>query len=179
MNTELFLLLYNLTGRNAAFDRVVFMIAEYGDSVMIAATAVALAFFFVLDRDWKRRRWIEWTREVLVMAVAVVVPWSATALLKVLFHAPRPFVTLAGVRPLVVESPFTSFPSGHATVFFALATTMGLFHRGLGRFFFGCATLIAVSRVVSGVHYPLDILAGAAIGISFAFLSTIFLRKNK
>lgn len=179
MNTELFLMLYNLTGRSAAFDRVVFLVAEYGDSLMIAATAVALAFFFILDRDWKRRRRVDWTKEAMVMAVAVIVPWSATALLKILVHAPRPFVTLAGVHPLVVESPFTSFPSGHATVFFALATTVHLFHRGLGRFFFACAGLIAVSRVVSGVHYPLDVLVGAAIGISFAFLSTIFLRKNK
>lgn len=179
MNLQLFFLLYNLTGQNAVFDRIVFWVAEYGDSCMIAITAVALILFFVHDKDWKRRRWIDWLKEVVVMGISVVVPWGTTAILKVLIHAPRPFVTFAQVHPLVTETSYSSFPSGHTTVFFALAMTTYLYHKRLGYFFFGCAVLIALSRVVSGVHYPVDIVAGTGIGISIAYLSTIFFRKNE
>ena len=179
MNLQLFALLYNLTHRSQLFDWIVFVIAEYGDSIMIAITAVALIVFFIHDKDWKRRKWVDWLEEVITMGFATIIPWYVTYILKIVFHIPRPFVTFAQVQPLVIETPFTSYPSGHATVFFALATAMYMYHKKLGYFFFGCAFLIALSRVVSGVHYPIDILVGAVIGISFAYLSTIFLRKNK
>lgn len=179
MNTDIFFLLYNMTHRSNIFDRIVFLVAEYGDIIMIVVTAIALGIFFIHDKDWKRRRWIQWSKEVFTIGIAVGIPWAITIALKAIFRAPRPFVTFSQVHPLVTETPFTSFPSGHATVFFALAIVIWLFHRKLGNFFFLCATIIALSRVISGVHYPIDILAGASIGISFAFLSTIFLSKNK
>jgi undecaprenyl-diphosphatase len=179
MNLQLFFLLHNLTGQSTVFDRIVFWVAEYGDSIMIAITAIALVVFFIHDKDWKRRRWAHWLAEVLTIGMAVVVSWYITYVLKILFHMPRPFVTFMEVQPLVTESPFTSFPSGHATVFFALATAVYLYHKRLGCVFFVCAVFIALSRVISGVHYPIDILAGTVIGISIAYLSTIFLRKNE
>lgn len=179
MNTYLFFILYNLTGHSKWFDMAVFVVAGYGDVCMIGITALALVLFFIHDKDWNRRRWIDWVREVAVIGISVVIPWAITALLKLLVHAPRPFVTFAQVHPLVVETPYSSFPSGHATVFFALATVMYRYHKRLGYFFFGCAFLIALSRVVSGVHYPIDIAMGTFIGISIAYLSTIFFRKNK
>lgn len=179
MNIALFFFLYNLTGRNTVFDRIVFWVAGYGDVCMIAVTAIALILFFVHDKDWKRRRWIDWIKEVVVIGISVVVPWMIIAVLKIIVHAPRPFVTFAQVHPLVVETPYTSFPSGHATVFFALAMAMYLYHKRLGYFFFACALLIGLSRVISGVHYPIDVMIGTVIGISIAYLSTIFLRKNE
>ena len=179
MNLQLFFLLYNLTGHSVIFDHIVFLVAGYGDVCMIAVTAVALVLFFVHDKDWKRRRWIDWVKEVVVIGVSVVTSWSVTAILKILVHAPRPFVTFVQVHPLVIETPYSSFPSGHATVFFALAMTMYLYHKRLGYFFFGCAVLIGLSRIISGVHYPIDVLVGTGIGISIAYLSTIFLRKNE
>ena len=188
LNHRLFFALYGLAHRSAIFDAIVTFVAGYGDVTMIFVTGAALVLFFVHDRDWKRRRWIAWGSEVLTVGVASVVPWFVTFLLKMAFAAPRPFVTYLQVRPLVTETPYTSFPSGHATVFFALATVVYLYHRRLGYFFFACAALIALSRVVSGVHYPVDILAGTLIGITCAVfvhrnmpkaLSSIFFKKNK
>lgn len=179
MNLQLFFLCYNLIGHNSVVDTLVFWVAAYGDITMIGFIIIALIVFFIHDKDWKRRRWIDWMREVGVIGISVVIPWAVTALLKILVHAPRPFVTLTQVHPLVMETPYSSFPSGHATVFFALATTTYLYHKRLGYFFFGCAVLIALSRVFAGVHYPGDIVAGTAIGISIAYLSTIFFRKNE
>lgn len=178
MNLQVFFLLYNLLGHNNIFDYWVFLVAAYGDMGMIIIIAIALVIFFIHDKDWKRRRWVDWKREVAVIGISVVIPWGITAILKILVHAPRPFVTFAQVHPLVTETPYSSFPSGHATVFFALAMTTYLYHKRLGYFFFACAALIALSRVISGVHYPIDIIVGTCIGISFAYLSTILLRKK-
>ncbi len=179
MNLQLFFFLYNLTGRNIYFDRGVFFVVHHLDRTLIVITAITLMVVFVHDKDWKRRRWIDWVREVVVVGISVIIPWLLTVFLKIVVHAPRPFVTLTQVHPLVAETPYTSFPSGHATVFFALAMVMYLYHKRLGYFFFVCAVLIALSRVVSGVHYPIDIVVGAFIGISIAYLSTIFFSKNK
>jgi len=67
--------------------------------------------------------------------------------------------------PLVSLPATSSFPSGHATVAFACATVLALAVPRLRWPLFALAALIAFSRVYVGVHYPLDALAGAALGI--------------
>jgi undecaprenyl-diphosphatase len=179
MNTQLFFVLYNTTLNYPVIKRLGFLVSEYADMSMIVIIGIVLVVFFIHDRDWKQRRWVAWSKEVAIIATAVIFAWFVTFILKIIFQAPRPFVTYLEVIPLVTETPYTSFPSGHATVFFALATVVYSYHKRLGYFFFVCAFLIAISRVVTGVHYPIDILAGAVIGILIAYLSTIFLQKNK
>jgi undecaprenyl-diphosphatase len=170
INTQIFFTLYNLTHHSALFDAIVTFIAGYGDVTMIGVTAISLVIFFIYDRDWKRRRWVAWGREVVIIGIATTIPWFITFILKILFHAPRPFVTFTQVHPLIAETPFTSFPSGHATVFFALAMVVYLYHKRLGYIFFFCAILIALSRIIVGVHYPVDIIAGTFIGLAVAYL---------
>jgi undecaprenyl-diphosphatase len=60
--------------------------------------------------------------------------------------------------------PF-SFPSGHTTVFFAIAMAVFYFNKKWGIIAFVVAILVGLSRVYTGVHWPLDIVAGALIGI--------------
>ncbi len=67
--------------------------------------------------------------------------------------------------PLVPLPATSSFPSGHATVAFACATVLALAVPRLRWPLFGLAALVAFSRVYVGVHYPLDVLAGAALGV--------------
>jgi undecaprenyl-diphosphatase len=80
-----------------------------------------------------------------------------------------------------------SFPSGHAAFYFAIATVVFLylkkvyprpkFWRGASILFFIAGFLISISRVFSGIHWPSDILAGAAIGIFSGWLVMFFYRK--
>lgn len=86
-----------------------------------------------------------------------------------LVERPRPFVAHPGLihlfAPHVADA---SFPSDHATAAFAIATAVMLRNRILGGLALIAAAVLGVSRVVIGVHYPLDVAAGAALGAGVA-----------
>lgn len=61
---------------------------------------------------------------------------------------------------------WSSFPSDHAVVFFAVVTAICLYHRWLGLFAAAWVTVFAcLPRVFVGYHYPSDVLAGAIVGV--------------
>jgi undecaprenyl-diphosphatase len=80
----------------------------------------------------------------------------------------RPNVAYPDPRPLVHAPHDGSFPSGHATVSFACATVLSFYAPRAAPAFYALAAAIAWSRVYVGVHYPLDVLGGAALGLGIA-----------
>ncbi len=75
--------------------------------------------------------------------------------------------------PLLAASPKDySFPSGHSLIGFAGAVSIWRMHPRMGSWFLALAGLIAFSRLYLFVHFPTDVLAGAAIGTALAFLVT-------
>jgi membrane-associated phospholipid phosphatase len=85
------------------------------------------------------------------------------------WQRPRPFVAHPqDTILLVAPSSEPSFPSDHAVAAFAIAFAVAFIGRRMGAAFLAGATLIAVSRVIAGLHYPGDVLAGAAIGLASA-----------
>jgi membrane-associated phospholipid phosphatase len=75
-----------------------------------------------------------------------------------------------GYDPLVPLPHSSSFPSGHATMSFACATILASLEPRAAPAFFTLAAAIAYSRLYLGVHWPLDVLAGAALGVAIALL---------
>jgi undecaprenyl-diphosphatase len=73
-----------------------------------------------------------------------------------------------GIVPLVTPSRDPSFPSNHTTVAFAIAFAVLFVSRRAGVVFIAWAVLIACSRVLVGVHYATDVLAGVVIGVGAA-----------
>ncbi|MFJ3923965.1 bifunctional phosphatase PAP2/diacylglycerol kinase family protein [Streptomyces sp. NPDC090022] len=83
---------------------------------------------------------------------------------------PRPVLDgVPAVRQLATQPMTTSFPSGHAASAFAFAAGLALDHPGWGVAVAPVAALVAFSRVYTGVHYPSDVLAGAALGVAAGF----------
>jgi membrane-associated phospholipid phosphatase len=81
---------------------------------------------------------------------------------KLLVRRPRP--VLEGLPPLGGAPSSLSFPSAHATSSFAVATAMTRVDE-LGAFAFLLALALSLGRPYLGMHYPSDVLAGAALGV--------------
>lgn len=99
-------------------------------------------------------------------------------LLKLIIAEPRPFLALPNVEVLASANGY-SFPSGHTASSFAAAVVIGLkyklrFHRKTYSLIYPLLTfagVIGFSRIYIGVHYPLDVVFGAIIGILSAILT--------
>jgi undecaprenyl-diphosphatase len=93
-----------------------------------------------------------------------------TDVLKRVFDRPRPSLVDPAVHPLVAVPHNGAMPSGHASTAFAAAVAVGLVHPRLRWPLLALAALVAVSRVWLGVHYPTDVIAGAALGAAIALV---------
>lgn len=94
---------------------------------------------------------------------------------KLLWRRKRPDLgEVPQIRRLARLPTSTSFPSGHAASAFAFATGVALEKPALGIPLLGVATAVAYSRVYVGVHYPSDVVAGAAIGAGMAVATRHF-----
>jgi undecaprenyl-diphosphatase len=85
----------------------------------------------------------------------------------------RPFETQLGPK-----SSTHSFPSGHAATSFACATVLSYYAPRYRVLFFALASLIALSRIYNGMHYPSDVLAGALLGVVIALLLLAGVRRR-
>jgi undecaprenyl-diphosphatase len=112
-----------------------------------------------------------------VVAVAVA-DWAALGL-KALVGRPRPPLRYAEPKTLVPLPHDGSFPSGHAATSFAAATILSFAAPRLAPAFFLLAAAIAFSRVYVGVHYPLDVVGGAALGVLVAISLRLLVRARR
>jgi undecaprenyl-diphosphatase len=103
---------------------------------------------------------------------------SASFGVKDLAHRARPSVTHPQIEPLYVVHS-SSFPAGHAATSFAAATLLSYVAPRAAPFLFALAALIGVSRVYVGVHYPTDILGGAAIGCAVGVGAVLLVRARR
>ncbi|MFH1583304.1 MAG: phosphatase PAP2 family protein [Candidatus Falkowbacteria bacterium] len=89
----------------------------------------------------------------------------------------RPFVNDIVNQLIPYDGARSSFPSGHASFFFALATVVYLYNKKLGAWLLAAAALISLARIYVGVHYPSDVLAGALIGLLVGWLVYYLLNR--
>jgi undecaprenyl-diphosphatase len=102
----------------------------------------------------------------LVAAVSVGIGSVAVAFVKETVDRPRPAHADPGIDTAVGTPGSPSFPSGHTATAFAAAAVVGAFYPRLRWPLYGLAALVGVSRIYLGVHFALDVLAGALLGLS-------------
>jgi len=108
-----------------------------------------------------------WTADLLTLAIKAGV------------ERQRPSLTVPQADPLMGAGGW-SFPSGHAATAFAGAVSLTYLWRRGAPLFFLLAAAIAFSRVYVGVHYPGDVLAGAALGtvVGLAWVAALRLPRR-
>ena len=87
------------------------------------------------------------------------------------FKRNRPQAALKNFRSAVTPSDKFSFPSGHTSAAFMVATLLAHFYPALLIPLYAWAGMVGFSRVVLGVHFPTDTLVGGTMGISIALFS--------
>jgi len=134
---------------------------------------VVILFFFLLKstKNWKMVS--------IALASALTARFVITGLIRLVRPRSRPFAN-SDVNLLISKVNEQSFPSGHASFAFGLATVVYLYNKKWGVVFFTLAILISIARVFAGVHWPSDILAGAIIGIFSGWLiNKVFVKYVK
>lgn len=94
-------------------------------------------------------------------------------ILKKSFKRPRPCDLLIHYQSHIQPSDKFSLPSGHTAAAFLMAVMVAVFYPAFTIPAFAWATLIGISRILLGVHYPSDVLAGSILGCVIAMISLL------
>jgi undecaprenyl-diphosphatase len=156
-----FSVINHFAGQNFYLDKTAVFFAEY-------LIAVFLLLILIEFKNLKA---------IYNSIIAVLVSLGFNCLVHLFYFRPRPFVTYQ-VSLLIGHIGDASFPSGHATAAFALAMCIFLYNRKSGILAFLMAFLISISRVFCGVHYPIDVITGAFIGVASSYLIYKIFQKD-
>ncbi len=161
INNSLFYFI-NLGMENPLFNFLMPIITDLGS---ILFWLVICGFLFLFGREKGKK-------VAILCLFALLISFSLTVALKYAVAEPRPFLVLSNINLLHLEENY-SFPSSHTVTAFAGGLILGKKY-GYLKILIALAVLIGFSRVYIGVHYPLDVIFGAILGISCALITLRF-----
>ena len=157
-------LFVNLRGRHPPWlDRLMGGFTQIGNGLVIAV--LALILFLIGDHLL-----------AYGLILGALTLWLVVELVKALVHRGRPFIRLTQARIVGRRAIGRSFPSGHTSQAFFMATLLaGYFHAGVWAvcLLYALALVVGITRMYVGAHYPRDVLAGAILGSAWGLLAGI------
>ena len=160
INNDLFRMINSLGKEFQFINLPMIIIAKY--------TVFFLAFFVIMF-------WFTKNKENKIMIICASIAFILAETMGKfagLFHFNhQPFAVLSNTNQLIEKAVDNSFPSDHTILFFSFCMSFWLFKKGRWVIWILLAILVGVSRIWVGVHYPLDVLVGAFIGIVSSVLT--------
>jgi undecaprenyl-diphosphatase len=134
-------------------------------SVLIWLMFFGLVVLWIIDGKHKK--------EIVIHALfACFFAWVISESIKHFFPTLRPYA-VNGLDPLTLTIPIDgAFPSSHTAVSVALAVSIFKHNRKIGMLYIVMAGFVGIARIMAYVHYPLDIIGGAVIGVIIAPLTS-------
>lgn len=155
MNQTIFYAINSIAGQSQVIDQIVIFLSDRFGYLLVFG--LLISFFSYKDKK-------QGARDILIVLLSAFSAYALAYLLKhISFHS-RPFEVLSDARILYTHGGGDSFPSGHATFFMALATSLFFIHRRFALVYLFGALIIGSMRIAVGVHWPFDILAGWILG---------------
>ena len=155
---------FNLRGpRPLWLDRIMLIFTQIGNGF----TSLGIGMVLFLGND----RLLAYE-----LMLGTLTLWLVVELVKFVVHRSRPFIRLAQARIVGYRARGRSFPSGHTSQAFFMATLMiQHFHAraGVAVLIYAIALLVGITRMYVGAHYPRDVLAGAILGSAWGLLGVI------
>ncbi len=157
-------LLFNLRGpRPVWLDWMMLGFTQIGSGIV--SLAIGLIFFSAGNRL---------AASELILGTLTL--WITVELVKALVRRSRPFVQVTQARIVGFRAMGRSFPSGHTSQAFFMATwTASHFHASgwVWLMLYAAALLVGITRMYVGAHYPRDVLAGAILGSAWGLLGLL------
>ncbi len=154
---------------------IFFILAKY----LIFFTPFILLYYLYKNKKQEQFKKSLFTniKKMILVSFSAVLSWvMGSMVIKNILKIERPTTVGEFITPI---DPY-SFPSGHTTFIVALGVALYAYDKKLGIFTIILGVLVGVSRVLTGVHFYIDILGGLAIGMIFGFLFiNIFIRLTK
>jgi len=169
LNQKLFPFFYAAGHHNAFWDVLAIFFAEWLPYLLVIAFLVLVYY----RKGWRRKVYLFCEAALAIILARGIV----TEVIHYFYHEPRPF-SFFNFAPLFNETSW-SFPSGHAAWFFALALVVLFANRKWGWWFLVLAVLMGIARIYAGVHWPMDVLGGAATGLLCAWFVHWALTKSR
>lgn len=145
----------NQANRSSFYDWILPKITQLGG----AASSIICALALLLNKsDF-------WHQAGVNMALSLSLSHLIVQILKRFVRRRRPYQVIDGVFTGLKLYKDASFPSGHSTAAFCMATVLSAAVPSYLLIFYSIALIVALSRVYLGMHYPSDIVMGAGIGI--------------
>lgn len=173
-DARLFLAINGWSGHVPFLDWILKNLAN--DYFLLISFCLALVFWWFGTHGMARREAMQ--RTVLITLIAIGFANGLVAISNQFFFRIRPFNVLpeGSVNLLFYRPTDSSFPSNFTATLTAIAVTVFLRDKKWGGILLGVALLGGFARVYVGVHYPLDILGGAAFG-ALASLAAYYVSK--
>ncbi|MEJ6951857.1 phosphatase PAP2 family protein [Natronospora cellulosivora (SeqCode)] len=158
IDKRIFMILFNLAKNNESLARIMLNITKLSSKIF----AIIYLIFIISLVFMKDNRFLP-----LLLGPALTL--LTVNIIRFIYYRPRPFLTLP-IESLIEHRDDSSMPSKHTASAFAIAIAISYINIVIGFLLLIFAAFTAISRIMIGLHYPLDILVATILGLNLSAL---------